>query len=60
MRQRIGSIQPRKTTQVSELSVNSKSAPKPGRSRILSSTMAKQGICIFRTGALTVNALVND
>jgi hypothetical protein len=54
MRQRIGSIQPRKTaTQVSELSVNSKSAPKPGRSRILSSTMAKQGICIFWIVALT-------
>jgi hypothetical protein len=51
---RIGSIQPRKTaTQVSELSVNIKSAPKPGRSRILNSTMTKQGICIFWIVALT-------
>jgi hypothetical protein len=47
MRQRIGSIQLEEiATQVSELSMNSKSAPKPGRSHILSSTMARQSICI--------------
>lgn len=42
MRKRIGSIQPQKiATQVGELSMNSKSALKPGGSHILSSTMAK-------------------